>query len=102
MHNVTDSPKANRALTKRVTELHRKGYDHDFVLTPAFQLFCLQNNYVFIMESTSVTLVDQVYDDFFGQYKYVYVVESECGEKGILLLDFIHFGAIAQSSSFIN
>jgi hypothetical protein len=84
----------NKALTKRVTELHNQGYDGDFSLNQNQQLVCVQNNHVFLKESIAIKLVDQIYDKLFNQYKYLYVVESDSGERGILLLNYIHFEAI--------
>lgn len=96
MRNQTKSGKINQALTKRVTELHNKGYDRDFCLTANHQLFCVQNNHVFIKESASIKLIDQIYDRLFNHYKYLHVVESDNGERGILLLNFIHFDAVSE------
>jgi len=97
MWNLTKTASINRELTKRVTELHDKGYDRDFCLTANHQLFCVQNSNIFNIETASIKLIDHIYDKLFQQYKYLYVVESDSGEKGILLLNFIHFDAISAN-----
>ena len=97
MCNLNKTASINRELTKRVTELHGKGYDRDFCLTESHQLFCVQNNHIFNNESASVKLIDQIYDKLFHQYKYLYIVESDSGERGILLLNFVHFDAISEN-----
>jgi hypothetical protein len=91
--------KMNKALTKKVTELHSQGYDGDFSLDQNQQLVCIQNNHVFLKESIAIKLVDQIYDRLFNHYKYLYVVESDSGERGILLLNYVHFDAICGSGA---
>ena len=83
-------------LTRRVAELHGQGYGFDFSLNSSTQLLCLQNNMVFIKEAFSVKLVDQVYDKFSRQFKYIHTVETDTGQNGILLLNHILFNGLVN------
>jgi hypothetical protein len=94
--SITSRPlRMSTALTRRVAELHARGYDHDFSLTGNQQLFCVQTSNVYLPEATSVKLIDQAYDHLYKHYKYIHAVESDSGERGILLLSFIHFQALS-------
>jgi hypothetical protein len=99
MAAIAKLPKINDDLTRRVTELHSLGYDHDFVLFADSTLLCLQSNVLYLRQAALIRLVDQVYDCICRQFRYVYTVESETGEKGILVLSDIAFDAIADRRS---
>lgn len=86
----------NIALTRRVTELHSLGYNHDFILSADSRLLCLQSSMFFLKQTATIELIDQVYDCFFQEFKYIYTVESETGEKGILVLRDILFDTIVN------
>jgi len=93
MYHLPKPPRINNALTRRVAQLHHQGYGFDFGISGNQELFCMQDNRSFTRDALSITLVDQVYDKLFKQFKYVHTVEAESGEKGILLINFIHLGA---------
>ncbi|OOQ60337.1 hypothetical protein [Mucilaginibacter pedocola] len=81
-------------LIRRVTELHQLGYGFDFSLNINKQILCVQNGLAFIQEALSIKLIDQVYDSSSRQFKYIHTVETDTGQKGILLLNHILFGQI--------
>jgi hypothetical protein len=86
----------SNGLSRRVAELHGQGYGFDFSLSPNKQLFCIQSNMLFIREALSVKLIDQVYDKVSHQFKYIHTVETDTGQKGILLLNHILFGGLVN------
>ncbi|MCJ8208603.1 hypothetical protein MUY27_02710 [Mucilaginibacter sp. RS28] len=92
----TLKPKINSLLTKRVTQLHQAGYTSDFALTKGKNLRSLQTEIETKPFATTIKLVDQIYDRLFLQYKYVHTVETDNGEKGILLLPAIFFQLVAR------
>jgi hypothetical protein len=55
---VKSSRRLNHSLTKRVIELHGKGYDHDFLMSANQRLLCLQNNANFKVAEVNINLVD--------------------------------------------
>ncbi|WDF55644.1 hypothetical protein [Mucilaginibacter sp. KACC 22063] len=81
----------NRLLTKRLNQLHNEGYIYDFALNNDKAILCIQNNCRVAKNSFSVKLIDQVYDQLFNNYKYIHTIETDAGEKGILLLPEIYF-----------
>ena len=96
MSKQTKIIRIKNGLTRRVAELHGRGYGFDFSVSGNKQFLCLQNNMVFINEAISVTLVDQVYDKLSRQFKYIHTVETDTGQKGILLLNHILFGGLVN------
>ncbi|WP_144914300.1 hypothetical protein [Mucilaginibacter frigoritolerans] len=84
-------------MTKRLIELHGKGFDADFILLGNNYLMCLQNSNTFPYQSYSILLIDEVYDYLSESYKCIYAIEVFTGEKGVLLTD-----GIVQSSFLAN
>jgi hypothetical protein len=94
---VYNKRKLNCLMTKRLIELHGKGFDTDFILLGNNYLMCLQNSGTFSYQSYSILLIDQVYDYLSESYKYIYAIEAFTGEKGVLLAD-----GIVHSSFLAN
>jgi hypothetical protein len=90
MQNLTN-PRVNSSLTKRVAQLHNEGYELDFALCDNKVIICVQNSCSIAQNSFSVKLVDQVFDQLFKRYKYLHLIETDSGEKGILLSHEIYF-----------
>ncbi len=90
MQNITN-PRVNSSLTKRVAQLHNEGYEFDFALNDHKAIICVQNSCSIAHNSFSVKLVDQVFDHLFKSYKYLHLIETDSGEKGILLSSEIYF-----------
>jgi hypothetical protein len=86
-------------LIRRVAELHGKGYNNDFCLTFNKQLLCLQDDVQYVRNSSSIKLIDQVYDKLSRQFKYIHTVETDTGQKGILMLNHILF---ENTDTYIN
>jgi len=84
----------NSQLSKKVIDLHNKGYELDFVVDEGGQLVCLQNNHEFESCSTLVTLVLQGLDHYSGRYKYIHTIETVCGDKGLLLSECVQLTLI--------
>lgn len=87
----TSNRKTNCDITGRVWQLHNQGYIFDFGLSADKSVICLQNNTAVERNSMTVVLIDQLYDHLSHRYKYIHAVETDSGEKGILLLPEIYF-----------
>jgi hypothetical protein len=83
--------KINFSLTERVKQLHSEGYVYDFAINASKDFFCIQNNATVDSRAVTVKLVDQIYDQLFRNYKYIHAIETDTGEKGILLSPEIYF-----------
>ncbi len=86
--------KLNGSITKRVIELHANGYEYDFLMLGS-HLLCLQNNQRFPVGAVDIKVVDQGYDKLSRSFKYVHVIETCSGEKGLMIVE-----AIFTNSSF--
>jgi hypothetical protein len=89
--------KVNASITKQVTDLHKRGFGFDFCLTPDNCLYCVQNNHIYKREQICVELVNQGYDKLIGSFRYIHKVETDCGEKGILMLRTIYFNPLVPA-----
>jgi phage FluMu gp28-like protein len=76
----------NFAMTKRIAKLHAQGFCGDFSLTPLKKFQCVQDNHCYHEHQVSITLVDQVYDRLLKRICYLHTVETETGDKGLLIL----------------
>ncbi|MFC0513050.1 hypothetical protein ACFFGT_02525 [Mucilaginibacter angelicae] len=83
--------KINYSLTERVKQLHSEGYVYDFAVDTGKTVFCLQSNSAIENSAFTVKLIDQIYDQLFMGYKYIHAIETDTGEKGILLSPEIYF-----------
>jgi len=80
-------PGMNETMTKKVIELHGKGYDCDFLLVGHKILLCMQNNRRYPVKDVMVNVVKRAYDGFSHTYKHIHTIETSSGEKGVLLSD---------------
>ena len=80
----------NHRLTRKLIDLHTRGYELDFDLLNNRCLICMQDGQCFSEDSATVRIVDQVYDFISDSYKYLHTVETACGKKGILLIEGIY------------
>ncbi len=72
-------------LTRRVIELHGKGYELDFSVTADHRIRCNQDDRVFTVDQVLISLIDQRFDHANNGYQYIHAVETCCGDKGILV-----------------
>jgi len=79
--------KLNSLLTKRVIELHSKGYDYDFLPSGNQHLLCLQNNADFKVTDVNINIIDQGYDQLSRSFKYVHSIDTGNGERGVLIAE---------------
>ncbi|MDP9077061.1 MAG: hypothetical protein M3O71_06525 [Bacteroidota bacterium] len=77
--------KINVALTKRVIALHDQGYVFDFSVTTDHDILCVQDGRLFTVDQTTIIVVDMLFDQITYAYKYIHVVETCCGDKGLLV-----------------
>lgn len=85
-HQLAPGKKNNR-ITRRVIELHEKGFVMDFHLMERCMFQCTQSSDSFAAEDLTITVIDQVFDQFSKSIKYIHTVETSMGYKGVLLCD---------------
>ncbi len=86
--------KLNASITQRVIELHANGYEYDFLMLGS-HLLCVQNNQRFPVGAVDIKVVDQCYDKLSRSFKYLHVIETCSGEKGLMIVE-----AIFTNNSF--
>lgn len=84
------APTINGSLTRKVIELHNNGYEFDFQISDRHEMICLQNNMHFPVEYINVEVIGQGYDLFSRSFKYIHIIETTCGAKGIFLAEQIY------------
>ena len=77
--------KTNTRITKRIIELHEKGFLLDFHFLGERNFQCLQAEGNFLAEDLCITVIDQVFDQFSRTFKYIHAIETSNGYKGVLL-----------------
>lgn len=81
--------KMNSRITRRVIELHERGYSMDFQSLSKHYYLCLQNSYGFVIDDLVIVVIDQIFDQLSSTFKYIHTVETTSGDKGVLLSDTI-------------
>jgi len=99
MKNQHSPKKLNGKITKRVIELHEKGYCMDFQSISQHYYLCLQDSFGFAIDDLVIVVIDQIFDRFSKTYKYIHTVETTNGYKGVLLSDNICTTAWNQNIS---
>lgn len=84
----------NRAITRQVINLPKQGYVNDFCLCNN-HLQCLQNDVNFCVDDVNIKVIDQVYDQLSQGFKYIHIVDTCNGEKGVMVIDQIFTNASA-------
>lgn len=79
--------KLNKALTMRVIDLHDQGYTHDFLPMQNQHFLCLQDDVDFSAEDLNIKVVDQAFDHRTKTYKFIHIIETVNGSKGLLVSD---------------
>ena len=79
--------KLNISLTKRLIELHAKGYHFDYLILCNGQLLCIQNNQAIPVGAAHINVVDQVYDRLSRSFKYVHTIDTGNGEMGVMITE---------------
>jgi hypothetical protein len=88
MNSQEKNHKLNAAITKRVIQLHALGYDCDFLIMGQ-GLLCIQSNQNFPVDAVLIKVVDQGYDQLTHSFKYVHTIDTNNGEKGVMITDAI-------------
>jgi hypothetical protein len=81
--------KLNLSLTKKVIELHAKGYHYDYLLLCNQQLLCVQNDHAVPATAVHIQVVDQCYDPVSRTFKYVHTIDTGNGEMGVMVAETI-------------
>ncbi len=72
-------------LTRRVIELHSKGYELDFSVTSDYRIRCNQDDRFFTVDQVSISLIDHQCHPAGSGYQYIHAVETCGGDRGILI-----------------
>jgi len=86
-NQLAKTKRLNGRITKRVIELHEKGYSMDFHSISKHYYLCLQDSFGFAIDDLVIVVIDQIFDKFSNSYKYIHTVETTTGYKGVLLSD---------------
>lgn len=81
--------KLNFSLTKRVIELHAKGYHFDYLVLHNGQLLCIQNSLAIPVNAVHINVIDQVYDQLSQSFKYIHTIDTGDGEMGVMVTEAI-------------
>jgi len=79
--------KLNNAITNRVIALHDQGYTHDFMPMQNQHFLCLQDEVDFDIADLNIKLVDHAFDHVTKTYKFIHIIETINGSKGLLVSD---------------
>jgi hypothetical protein len=85
MDQLPISLKVNMAITRIIIAFHTQGYTFDFTVITDQQILCIQDERTYTVDQVNLTLIDQRFDDITSCYKYLHLVETCSGEKGILM-----------------
>jgi hypothetical protein len=81
--------KLNFGLTRRLIELHAKGYHFDYFVMHKGQLSCIQNSLAIPINAVHINVVDQVYDQLDQSFKYIHTIDTGNGEMGVMVTEAI-------------
>ena len=70
---------------RRIIKLHQTGYAYDFQLIFPNKLICLQESLSFRLKDVDICVLDQLFDDECGEYKYIHSIDTCCGYRGLML-----------------
>lgn len=90
IENPTLCRRVNCLLTKKIIELHSLGYEFDFRLLNAQEVICVQDNRKYHPSNMQVKVTDQVFDFLSHSYKYIHTIDTDCGTKGLLIIEGIY------------
>ncbi|MDN3548866.1 hypothetical protein [Mucilaginibacter aquaedulcis] len=77
----------NASLTKMIINLHSMGFTEEFYLQDAKVFIFSTTAAEESISSFEVLLINQVFDEFCGGYKYIHAIESDSGIRGLLLME---------------
>lgn len=86
-NNDKRNRRLNGSITKRVIDLHNKGYHFDFLMLEDRILVCAQNNERLPAHAVQIQVVDQGYDQLTQSFKYIHTIDTGNGDLGVLLMD---------------
>jgi carotenoid cleavage dioxygenase-like enzyme len=82
---ITKTKQCADQIASQIIELHQQGFIYDFIVSEKHVITCLQNNATYDMDQTILLLCGHGYDKRFRSYKFIYVVVTSCGLKGLLV-----------------
>jgi len=78
------SSRINSDLTLMVINLHAGGYIFDFQDVES-RFVCLQDNRSFQAADVQISVAGHCYDQLSKSFKYIYVIDTDSGLKGLML-----------------
>jgi hypothetical protein len=91
------SKKRSAMLTRMIISLHAKGYTEEFCIKGTPAMICMVTDPELVIPYYDILLINQVFDELTGRYKYIHAIESESGQRGLLLDDICLFHRSALS-----
>lgn len=86
-----DSRHVNLRLTRAIIKFHERGYTEDFFIKGFSENLYAQSAPEMVCNSFTIAVMDQCYDYLTRGFKYIHLIETSCGLKGILVYDKIKF-----------
>jgi len=74
-------------LTKTLIDLHDSGYVFDFRVLDRERIICLQDSRQFNANGIIIKVINQHFDKITHSYKYIHTVETDCGDRGLIVAD---------------
>ena len=86
----------NALLTSMIINLHAEGYTEEFSTEDTQTMLFPLSDPKACIPYFEILLINQVFDELSGSYKYIHANESDCGVRGLLLTDKCLFHLSAQ------
>lgn len=86
----------NWTLTKTIIYLHAKGFTEEFFVKGSDIIHFLTGESIPYFD---ILLISQAFDELTHSYKYIHAIESDCGVKGLLLMDRCFFRSHCPSAA---
>ncbi|MCR8560343.1 hypothetical protein KXD93_22005 [Mucilaginibacter sp. BJC16-A38] len=81
----------NSQLTRLIIRYHEEGYTEDFFINSATNRLYLLRDQHSCFPYFRMNIVSQCYDSLTKGYKYIHIIETTCGLKGLLISCDIQF-----------
>jgi hypothetical protein len=88
---INRSKTVNSQLTKLIINYHELGFTEDFYMNASSRRLYLQRDQGFYFPFYTITVVNQCYDNLTKDFKYVHMIETICGVRGLLISPDIRF-----------
>jgi hypothetical protein len=84
---LTQGKRLKNSVANAVIQLHQEGFSYDFSMLENHSYLCLQSNKVYTHDTANITFVDEFYDRYTSNYKFIHTIDTCCGIKGLMILN---------------